>query len=257
MQSATMKCPHCGASINLNPDASDMVCKYCGASLASDDPVSQNNAVIPSANPDADELPSADDGPESAIAMAKYIPTEETYQNMHFLMDLRKNRAIRLGGAGLLLMSGLQLYLKAPDRTHIILLCLLGVAGFAFIFIGKYYPGMQGKQTYKSLLDRFGGKAHLPCMVQTFFQDRVEVHAEKSENIRTYPFNKVTDIRENANMLVLVFNKRIGIAVPRNAFIKGSAYDVSKLIRNNYKFAASTGLYTPHDVQEIIRKPNM
>ena len=242
MQSAKMKCPHCGASIIIDPDAPDKVCKYCGASLVSDDPVSQNDAVIPSADPITEEQPSADEGPESAIARAKYIPNEETYQNMHFLMDLRKNRAIRLGGAGLLLMSGLQLYF---------------VAGFAFIFIGKYYPGMQGKRTYKSLLDRFGGKAHLPCMVQTFFQDRVEVHAEKSENIRTYPYNKITDIRENANMLVLVFNKKIGIAVPRNAFIKGSAYDVSKLIRNNYKFAASTGLYTPHDVQEIIRKPNM
>ena len=257
MQPETVKCPHCGATIDINPDATDTVCKSCGASFASSDAGSQNDAAVSSADLTAEEMPPTDEGPESAVARAKYIPNEETYQNMHFLMDLRKNRAIRLGGAGLLLMSGLQLYLKAPDRTHIILLCLLGVVGFAFIFIGKYYPGMQGKRTYKSLLERFGGKAHLPCMIQTFFDDRVEVHAEKSENIRTYPYNKITDIRENANMLVLVFNKKIGIAVPRNAFIKGSAYDVSKLIRDNYRFNASTGLYTPHDVQEIIRKPNM
>ncbi len=246
MQSVTVKCPHCGASLNMDPNAADAVCEYCGTALT------PNDAAVTPADPEPEEQDAA-----GGIALAKYIPNEETYQNMHFLMDIRKNRAIRLGGAGLLLMSGLQLYFKGPDRNHIILLCLLGIVGFAFIFIGKYYPGMQGRKTYNTLLEKFGGKAHLPRMVQTFFEDRVEVHAEKSDNIRTYPYSKITDIRENANMLVLVFNKKIGIAVPRNAFIKGSAYDVSKLIRDRYQINASTALYTPHDVQEILRKPDM
>ena len=252
MQPETVKCPHCGASLTFDPGTPAPVCKYCGTTLTPADSVARNDEIPESAGSEA-EKPTTD----GVIAKAKYIPNEDTYQNMHFLMDLRKNRAIRLGGAGLLLMSGLQLYLKTPDRTHILLLCLLGIVGFAFIFIGKYYPGIQGKKTYKTLLEKFGGKAHLPCMVQTFYEDRVEVHAEKSENIRTYSYGKITDIRENANMLVLVFNKRIGIAVPRSAFIQGSAYDVSKLIRDRYKFTPSTGLYTPHDVQELIRKPNM
>lgn len=246
MQTVTVKCPHCGASLNIDPNAADAACEYCGTALKTDD------AAVTSEDSEQEEREAAD-----GIALAKYIPNEETYQNMHFLMDIRKNRAIRLGGAGLLLMSGLQLYFKGPDRTHIILLCLLGIVGFAFIFIGKYYPGMQGKRTYNTLLEKFGGKAHLPRMVQTFFDDRVEVHAEKSENIRTYPYSKITDIRENANMLVLVFNKKIGIAVPRNAFVRGSAYDVSKLIRDRYQIKTSTALYTPHDVQEILRKPEI
>ncbi|MBR0444220.1 MAG: hypothetical protein IJK14_02445 [Clostridia bacterium] len=255
MQSATVKCPHCGKNVDMDPNAENPVCKYCGASLQPEHAVPEKTSAI--TENDQPEAQTDSFASKGGLAEARYIPNEETYQNMHFLMDIRKNRAIRLGGAGLILISGLQLYLNGPDRKHVIILCLLCMVGFAFIFIGKYYPGFQGKRTYKNLLDKFGGKAHLPCMIQTFYQDRVEVHAEKSENIRTYPYSKVTDIRENANMLVLVFNKTIGIAVPRNAFIKGSAYDVSSLIRSNYKFNASTGLYTPHDVQEIIRKPNM
>ena len=246
MQPAVRTCPHCGASLDINTEAAGAVCSSCGAALSPD-------GAVPAPKEQASENGSA----ESPLASARYIPTEETYQTMHFLMDIRKNRAIRLGGAFLLLLSGLQLYLKSPGRTRIILLCLLGVVGIAFIFIGKYYPGLQGKRTYKTLMDKFGGKAHLPCMIQTFFEDRVEVHAEKSENVRTYPYSKVTDIRENADMLVLVFNKKIGVAVPRNAFTKGSAYDISRLIRDRYRFNASTGLYTPKDVQEIIREPHM
>ena len=194
---------------------------------------------------------------EQPIAVAKFTPTEETYQNMIFLMNLRRNRAIQLGGAGLILLSGLQLYLKSSTRMHIALLCLLAGIGFLFVAIGKFYPGVQGKKAYKDLMEQFGGHEHLPVMVQSFYTDHVDVHSEKSTKIRTYKYADMTDIRENADMIVFVFSKNIGVAVPRKAFVEGKGYDVSKLIRNNYKFTASTSLYLPKDTREILQTPKM
>lgn len=170
-----------------------------------------------------------------SIAVAKYMPTQATYEEMIFLLSLKKRRMMRMVGSILVLLSGLQLFTKSPDYVHILLLGVLAIAGVYYILWSQFMHEVQGKKAYKKLLAQFGDAAHLPMLVQTYYPDRIEVHAEKSENIRTYAYSAIKEIRESATMAVFVFPKEMGVAVPKSAFLSGSAEEVTALIRNTYK----------------------
>lgn len=179
------------------------------------------------------ENPSAVSG--EPIAQARYIPSERTYQEMIFLQSLKKRRMMRMVGSILVLLSGLQLFTKSPDYVHLLLLGGLAIAGIYYILWSQYMHEVQGKRTYKKLLAQLGNLAHLPMMEQNYYCDRIEVHAEKSDRIRTYPYADIKEIRETGTMVAFVFAKEVCVAVPRGAFVSGSAQDVTELIRKHYR----------------------
>lgn len=169
------------------------------------------------------------------IAEARYIPDESTYQEMIFLQSLKKRRMMRMVGSILVLLSGLQLFTKSPDYVHILLLGGLAIAGIYYILWSQYRHEAQGKRLYKKLIAQMGNLPHLPALIQTYYGDRIEVRAEKSDRIRTYLYSGIKEIRETDSMVAFIFSKEVCVAVPRRAFTAGAAQEVTELIRKNYR----------------------
>lgn len=171
---------------------------------------------------------------EPRIGIARYVPSEDTYVEMVFLQKLKRRRTMLLGGAILVALSGIQLMTELTDQQHFMLLGALSLAGFGFILWAQYGHMYNGKALYKKLLTQYGLKS-LPMMEQTYYTDRVEVHAVKSERVRTYPYSQVTQIRETKTMVMLMLEKDSGISVPRSAFVEGHAENVTDYIRKHYE----------------------
>lgn len=168
------------------------------------------------------------------LAAARYVPNEDTYIEMVFLQRMKRRRTMLLGGAILVALSGVQMMAELTDQQHFMLLGALSLAGFGFILWAQYGHLFSGKRLYRSLIKQYG-KKDLPGMEQVFYADRVEVHAEKSEQIRSYPYQKLTQIRETKTMIMLVMEGDSGVCVPRSAFVEGSSNDVVKYIRSHFE----------------------
>lgn len=168
------------------------------------------------------------------IALATYTPNEDYYTETIFLQTLRKRRVLRLGGILLILLSGIQMTRNAPEMQRFMLLGALSISGLFFFLYAQYAHIFKGKSAIRKIRKQAGGAA-LPRLVHEYFPDRIEIHAEQSENARVYPFAHVTEIRQTKDLTLFVFGSQYSIAVPHKAFRFGTAEKVREYIKANYK----------------------
>lgn len=168
------------------------------------------------------------------IALAAYTPNEDYYTETIFLQTIRKRRVLRLGGIVLVLLSGIQMTRNAPEMQRFMLLGALSLAGLFFFLYAQFAHIFKGKAAIRKIRKRAGG-ADLPQLVHEYYPDRISIHAEQSDNARTYPFSEVTEIRQTKDLTLFVFGSRYSIAVPHRAFRFGSAQKVREYIKANYK----------------------
>lgn len=176
----------------------------------------------------------ANDPNREPLAIAKYVPTEKTYQDMYWLQTLKKRRVMRMIGSILILLSGLQLFQQTPTPRQLLVLGLFAFAGIYYIIWSQFRHMRLAKKTYSKMLGQFERYSELPAIEQTYYRDHIAVRTEKSDRIRTYPYEGIKEIRENEDMIVFVCQKEVCIAVPRRAFHAGSIADTVEYIRKNY-----------------------
>ena len=168
------------------------------------------------------------------IALAAYTPNEDYYTETIFLQTLRKRRVLKLGGILLVLLSGIQMTRNAPEMQRFMLLGALSLSGLFFFLYAQFAHIFKGKAALRKIRKQAGG-ANLPRLVHEYYPDRISIHAEQSENARTYPFSEVTEIRQTKDLTLFVFGSRYSIAVPHRAFRFGTAEKVREYIKANYK----------------------
>lgn len=185
---------------------------------------------VPVAAQDPQALQTDDAG---RIAVAAYTPDEEYYTETIFLQSLKKRRVLRVGGIILILLSGVQMLRNAPDDQRFLLLGALSLSGLFFFGYAQYSHFFLGKAALRKIRKQAGGKL-LPRLVHDYYPDRIEIHAEQSDRVRTYSFADITEIRQTKDLTLFVFGRQYSIAVPRRAFCFGTVDKVQEHIKANY-----------------------
>lgn len=171
---------------------------------------------------------------DGRIAAAAYTPGEDYYTETIFLQSLKKRRVLRLGGILLILLSGIQMIREVPEFQRFMLLGALSLSGLFFFLYAQYAHVFKGRSAIRKIRREAGGEK-LPRLVHDYYADRIEIHAEGSDRVRTYSYSEITDIRQTKDMTLFVFGRQYSISVPHKAFHFGTAEQVQAYVRANFR----------------------